>query len=466
MPAKGALGFDPLSAYWDSYVTSWEDLIPGYDDDSSRTERTEQASQEMMATLLPHQERFVTDKTTRHLGLVAGFGAGKSHSLCVKALQLCYDNPGFTGILMEPSFGMLRDIIVPLVDQLWSRWGVTYTYRKSPEPEFNVVCPNGEVSTVLLRSFENVARIRGINAAWSLVDEIDTVKPDLAEQAFNLLIGRIRTGPMPQIAVASTPEGFGFMYNFFVERDDDSKRLIKAKTTDNPYLPESYIEGLRGQYPPKLLAAYINGEFVNLARTVIFSEYDRMRHNTTVLKPEPDEAVYIGCDFNVGQSMQVHAVLRQERGMTVMHVFKTTMTKTTYELADLLQRMYPNQASARKIYVAPDAAGGASHTSSTQTDHQILASRNYRLICGRSNPGVFDSIAHTNSLFYQNRLKINHSAAADLANACERWALDDKGQPLKGGSQDFSHIGDALRYVVFFGMNGSHRNLTAGPRTY
>jgi len=466
MPAKGALGFDPLAAYWDGYVTSWEDLIPGYDDESSRTVRSLEASQQMLGTLLPHQAEFVSDKTTRHLGLVAGFGAGKSHSLCVKALQLCYDNPGFTGILMEPSFGMLRDIIVPLVDQLWGQWGVSYNYRKSPEPEFNVMCPNGEVSTVLLRSFENVARIRGINASWALVDELDTVRPDLAEQAFNLLIGRIRTGIWPQIAVASTPEGFGFMYNFFVERDDESKRLIRAKTTDNPYLPESYIEGLRGQYPPNLLAAYLNGEFVNLARTVIFSEYDRIRHNSTVVRPEPDEAVYIGADFNVGQSMQVHAVLRQERGMTVMHVFKTTMTKTTYELADLLQRMYPNQAVQRKIYVAPDAAGGAAHTSSTQTDHQILVAKGYKLICGRSNPGVFESIAHTNVLFHQDRLKINFSAAPDLANACERWALDEKAQPVKGGSNDYSHLGDALRYITYFGMNGAHRTMSAGPRTY
>ncbi len=466
MPAKGALGFDALAAYWDGYVTGWPDLVPGYDDEATRADRSEQASQQMLRTLLPHQLEFVNDKTTRHLGLVAGFGSGKSHSLVVKALQLCYDNPGYTGILMEPSFGMLRDIIVPLVDQLWSQWGVQFTYRRSPEPELNVICPNGEVSTVLLRSFENVARIRGINAAWALVDEIDTVKPDNAEYAFNLLLGRIRTGLMPQIAVASTPEGFGFCYNFFVERDDDSKRLIKARTTDNIYLPESYIDGLRSQYPPNLLAAYLEGEFVNLASTTVFSEYDRMRHNTAVVKPEPDEAVYVGCDFNVNQCHQIYSVLRQERGMTVMHVFKQTVTKTTYELADLLQRLFPNQAVQRKIYVAPDAAGGAAHSSSTQTDHQILTAKHYRLICGRSNPGVFDSIAHTNSLFYQDRVRINFSTCPGLANACERWALDSKGQPIKGGSNDYSHEGDCLRYLTYWGQNGQHRTMAVGPRTY
>ena len=71
-----------------------------------------------------------------------------------------------------------------------------------------------------------------------------------------------------------------------------------------------------------------------------------------------------------------------------------------------------------------------------------------------------------NSLFHQDRLKINHSTCGSLANACERWALDDKGQPLKGGSNDFSHEGDGLRYLTFFGMNGQHRTLSAGPRTY
>ena len=152
--------------------------------------------------------------------------------------------------------------------------------------------------------------------------------------------------------------------------------------------------------------------------------------------------------------------------MTVMHVYKTTMTKTTYELADLLQRMYPNQAIQRKLYVAPDAAGGAAHTSSTQTDHQILQAKGYKLICGRSNPGVFDSFAHVNSLLHQDRVRVNFSAAPDLANAMERWALDEKSQPVKGGSNDPSHLGDAFRYVVYWALNGAHRSMSAGPRTY
>lgn len=461
---KGTLGFDALSAYWGE--TTWEDLVPGYKSEESLQLRRGAASDRMLRTLLPHQLEFVKDKTTRHLGLVAGFGSGKSHGLVTKALQLAFDNPGFTGIFMEPSFGMIRDIVIPLATQLYEDWGVTYTYRKSPEPELQILCPDGQVSIILLRSFENVSRIRGINAAWALVDEIDTVNADLADQAYKLLMGRVRTGILPQLAVGSTPEGWGWMYQFFVEQADASKRLIKARTTDNPFLPESYIEDLRTQYPPEMLAAYLNGEFCNLAKATVFSEYDRIRHNSIITAPESDEPVYVACDFNVGQCHQIHAVIRQERQRPVAHVFRQTVTKTTYELADLLRRMYPNQLIQGKLFAAPDASGSHGSTSSTQTDHRILEDRGIRLISGRSNPGVADTIAHVNSLFHQDRLKINFGACSSLATVCERWAYDKKGQPSKGGSGDMSHEGDCLRYLAYWGLNGAHRTMRTGSRLY
>ena len=48
-----------------------------------------------------------------------------------------------------------------------------------------------------------------------------------------------------QLAMASTPEGYKIMYELFcLEADKPDRRLIKAATTENPYLPEGFIESL------------------------------------------------------------------------------------------------------------------------------------------------------------------------------------------------------------------------------
>ena len=440
-------------------------LIAGYDDERSVEAQIASSEADRMSTLLPHQITFLEDKDTRHLGLVAGFGSGKSYALAAKMLQLATDNPGYTGIAMEPTFGLLSDVLIPQALELFEDWKVDFEYHKGAS-SFEIRNADGSLSTILLRSFENYNRIRGINAAWAIVDEVDTVKPQMATQAFRLLQGRIRTGPKPQIAIASTPEGFGFLHNFFIANPDNTKRLIKAKTTDNPYLPASYIQSLRDQYPPELIEAYLNGEFVNLAQSSVFSSFNRSLHATSISTAEPNDTVMIGLDFNIGQSHGCFGVIRNESGQNVLHVFGEYKLRDTFEVAKYLQQKFPAQISMRKVLAFPDAAGAATSTSSTTTDHQILRQAGLEVRTQSKNPAVSESIAHANSLFHRGLIKVNVQTCPELASSLERWSYDQGGRPEKGGQNDYSHSGDAFRYLVWGCMGGGNRIQRAGFRVY
>ena len=59
--------------------------------------------------LHPGQLDFVNDQKTEIIGLSAGYGAGKTRSLCAKAVQLAINNQGFTGAVMEPTAPLIRD---------------------------------------------------------------------------------------------------------------------------------------------------------------------------------------------------------------------------------------------------------------------------------------------------------------------------------------------------------------------
>jgi hypothetical protein len=379
-------------------------------------------------------------------------------------LQLGLDNPGCTGIAMEPTYGLIRDILIPQLTELWDDWGINYELFTGAA-EVKLRCPDGQISTILLRSFENYSRLRGINAAWAVVDEIDTVRPKVATAAFRLLQGRIRSGVLPQIAVCSTPEGFGWLYEFFVQKDDDSKKLIRAKTTDNPYLPPEYIQSLREQYPPALIEAYLNGEFCNLAQSTIFADYNR----TTNLSQEqvtPDDAVLVGLDFNVGICHGCVCVQRREGQQQILHVVSSFVTKDTYETAQYLQRNYGNQLVRRRLTCYPDASGGNKSTSSTKTDHQILRESGITVQSERRNPPPQETFAHCNVLFHRNQLRVNPLTAQHTVEALERWSYDENGRPTKGGENDYSHGGDAFRYVVWGSMGGANRTMRRGIQIY
>ena len=146
---------------------------------------------------------------------------------------------------------------------------------------------------------ENWERLIGINAAWIICDEFDTSKTEIALKAYEKLLGRLRAGNTRQFIITTTPEGFRATYQIFIEKGGEAKRLIKAKTVDNKYLPPDFIDTLKEQYPENLLKAYLEGEFVNLTSGTVYSYFSRDRHASTETIKE-GETLHIGADFNVG----------------------------------------------------------------------------------------------------------------------------------------------------------------------
>jgi hypothetical protein len=54
-------------------------------------------------------------------------------------------------------------------------------------------------------------------------------------------------GHINQTDVVGTPEGFKWLYDFFIKKCDH-KAVIKAKTYDNPFLPDGYVDTLKETY--------------------------------------------------------------------------------------------------------------------------------------------------------------------------------------------------------------------------
>ena len=236
--------------------------------------------QQIHADLHPGQLAFANDSETQILGISAGYGAGKTRALCAKAVTLAAANQGFIGTVMEPTGPLIRDIWQTDFDNFLDEYNIPYTFRASPLPEYVLHLPGGDTK-ILCRSFENWSRIIGLNLAWVLADEIDTVTPSIAAKAFPKILGRLRSGNVRQFGAASTPEGFRWMWNTFGSEEAQNRsdrKLIKMRTQDNPHLPPDFIERLQANYDPTLLKSYLDGEFVNLNTGQVYDRFDRAKH--------------------------------------------------------------------------------------------------------------------------------------------------------------------------------------------
>lgn len=402
--------------------------------------------------LLKHQHDFVTDITTPFLGLVGGYGCGKTYSFVMKAIHLASLNVGKVGCLCEPTFPMIRNVLIPMLRQVLEDTGIKYTVRSHPTPEFHLHFPSGTTKLLLL-SATNENSLVGLNLAFFGVDEIDTIPQQLATDVWRVLVSRLRAGKVYQGFTTSTPEGYGFLYNYFVvdavQEDGTAKtdrRFIKARTADNHHLPASFIPSLLAQYPPNLIKAYLEGEFTNLNSGTVYYCFDRKQNHSDVSLDDPkltNIPLHVGIDFNVNKMSAIVCV--QHQGVPVA-VAEHLGARNTEDLIAQLKHHYPRN----HITIYPDSSGQAEKSNASVTDIQLLQQAGFVVKARPKNPLVRDRVGSVNAMFkdgYDRRkLFVNTKKCPKLTQSLEQQAYDEAGKPQK--THDVDHPLDAFGYFV------------------
>lgn len=397
---------------------------------------------------LPHQVELFNDLTTKILGMTAGFGSGKSWSAARKAVQLALLNPGCDGIVTEPTIPLLVKVMFPALEEALQEAGLKFRFVK--QDKIFYVRIKGRTTRIICDSMENYARLIGVNAAWIVADEFDTSKQDIAIAAYQKLLGRLRAGTVRQFVIVSTPEGFRAMYQIFItEAAKDSKRLIKAKTTDNHHLPADYIETLRAQYPANLIDAYLNGEFVNLTSGTIYYAYDpeKNRSRATV---RPGDTLYVGMDFNVQHMAAVVRVLRPDaNGELLPHAVDEFVD--LFDTQDMIEQLEARYGGRHVINVYPDSSGkNRKSTDASTSDIAMLEAAGFRVHYHQTNPFVRSRINAMNAMFCngqgERRYFVNDQTCPNYARALQYQVYDEKGEPDK--TSGFDHLCFTGRTVV------------------
>lgn len=278
------------------------------------------------------------------------------------------------------------------------------------------------------------------------------------------MLARLRGGIKPQLAVASTPEGFKWMHRTFVEQPGPDRHLIRARTTDNPHLPPGFIDSLYANYPPQLIASYINGEFTNLANANVYPYFDRDLHWCDT-ELEPDDRIFVGIDFNVGACFLEVMVRRGDE----FHFIAEHHAADTPSVVRKLQEHYPEQLANNNLVVVPDAASRQrSTTNAKESDLSLLRKGGFNIKTQLANPAIEDRVNAMNVLLLAKRLRVSNKCKY-LLRSLETQAFDKQGKPEKGigGLDDKSGPADAAGYVIT-ALAGLRRYATGGSnfRTY
>lgn len=239
----------------------------------------------LKVSVLKHQHEylrmFLNDVSVWALLFIGGFGSGKSYTLSVTAVMLLLKYPGTNIGCYSVTFDLLKLVNIQQICERLDELGLKFTLNKS-----DMILKVHGYGKIIFRSLDNPVRIIGYEHGFALIDEIDTLPEVKATDAWNKVIARNRQRIWfkgdkirNKVGAFSTPEGFRFCYRRWDKEKIDGYELVRAKTAENTFLPPEYIDNLRASYPPHLIEAYLNGEFVNLNGGAVYHCFERRFHS-------------------------------------------------------------------------------------------------------------------------------------------------------------------------------------------
>ncbi|WP_353192120.1 terminase family protein [Pandoraea pnomenusa] len=385
---------------------------------------------------------------------VAGFGSGKTWVGCTSICQHFWQWPRINQGYFAPTYAQIRDIFYPTMEEVAAVMGLAVKINQTNH-EVHVYEGRKFRGTVICRSMEKPETIVGFKIGHALIDELDVMPLKKAQTAWRKIIARMRynvPGLLNGIDVTTTPEGFKFVYQQFVkavrEKPELAKLygLIQASTYDNELnLPDDYIQSLYESYPAQLIAAYLRGQFVNLASGSIYADFDRKKNHTDAVIA-PKETLHIGMDFNVLNMTATINVVRD--GMPLM-LLERTKVRDTPAMARILKEDFA--ALGHGIVIYPDASGGnTTSKNASESDLSILKQAGFKVDVNSANPAVKDRVNAYNAMILnaagERRFLINTHACPVTTEALEQQVWGEDGQPDKKTGHD--HPNDANGYFI------------------
>lgn len=276
-------------------------------------------------------------------------GGGKTRLLCQFLTQEAERNPGASYYLCRKELKALKMSTLEVMLRevcITSRPG--WRHRKS-ETKFE----HSNGSTILygaLASDDDRDRIKSMNLTGAAIDESSEVEKESA-QLLKSRCNRNHNGT-PFLLHASNPEPCWL--EEIVKTPRVGQAFVPALPTDNPWLPDGYIEQIRDTYSdtPELFEAYINGVWGVIGTTDSIFDPDELRACIGLEVVAPDDVWGVDVARFGDDSTQVYST-RQARFIA------SWARKDTRQASDDIEVLYQaSEPSPVSIRVDDIGVGG------------------------------------------------------------------------------------------------------------
>lgn len=404
--------------------------------DTGRRFRTTQSRAKTVKLSKPQQE--VSSSTARFKVLSAGRRFGKS-MLAINEIAKFARFPNARVLAVAPTYKQIKQV---LFEELKAQLIPRKWIKKINESELIITLVNG--SQIYLRSADNYDALRGGKYNFAVLDEVQDIKP----VAWNEVIRPTLSDLQGHALFIGTPKGLGnFLFDLYSKgQTEESWESFQYTTLQGGNVPPEEIESARRDLDARTFEQEYEAAFVNYAGVIFYNYTEDNIVPFDWSTFDERTALHIGIDFN-NSPITATVGVKNKTGIHIVDEIEIFGSNTN-ELAQEIRNRY---GAFRQIYVYPDATGSRTNTNSNGvSDHVILQNAGFKVVTGKTNPNVNDSIASVNSLLCNGKGERNllvDPKCKRIRETMLRYVYKEGTRiPNKDNVND--HFADNIRYLI------------------
>lgn len=217
-----------------------------------------------------------------------GVGSGKTRAGVVKAFL---QPRGSVGMVLSPSYPMLRDAVLPLFLRLARHGGILRRWLKGDR-----IAELAGGRTVMFRTASDPDALRGPNLGWFWPDEAALMGADI----WPILLARLRLPPR-RAWVTTTPRGkLNWSHRTFATGGPDYRTIV-ASTRAAFWNPPEFLASMLANYSSDFARQEIDAEVLDDAQEALLPDSWVDRLETVVRATNrPAGRRRMGCDLGYG----------------------------------------------------------------------------------------------------------------------------------------------------------------------
>ena len=304
-------------------------------------------------------------------------------------------------------------------------------------------------------------KMRSLELSGFAIEEL--TEDDDNEHAYRELImriGRLPHVPEQLMICATNPDGQShWAYKHFILKPTETRHTYYSVTTDNKFLPKSYVDKLKEDMDPKMVERMIYGKWVDIAGETVYYQYSRESHfKDRDYQPNPSYPIYFSFDFNVGEGKPMSVVFFQYIN-DHFHFFDEVVVdgaRTQSTMEECWERGLLS-IPCTMFMAAGDASGKNNSPTSNMSSYEIikefLVAKHVRhqMCYLPSNPPIKRRHNLVNAYLKnsEGRVRVSvYKKCAVLDEGFRLVKLKDGGQYLEDDSKRFQHVTTAAGYGI------------------